>query len=149
MTVGVRSVAILALLFVGDVKAQEPPVLIGLDHIPLVVADLDQAKRDFEELGFSIKSGRFHADGIKKVHLKFPDGTELELITAAKGVDELTREYRRKLASSEGPVYFGLYAPDQPKLFQYIHTLGFPLQQDGGGWLFSRPHHHCTRYSSD
>jgi hypothetical protein len=86
------------------------PVVSGVDHIPVVVTDLDKAQADFRAMGFVIKAGRFHADGIRNAHVKFRDGTEIELITASKAVDALTSEYVAKMKTSEGPVYFGLFA---------------------------------------
>ncbi|HSS96048.1 MAG TPA: VOC family protein [Terriglobales bacterium] len=96
----------------------------GLDHIPVVVTDLEKAQADFRAMGFAIKPGRFHADGIRNAHIKFPDGTEIELITATSATDDLTSEYLDKMKKGEGPVYFGLYAPDLEaieKTFRKFH----------------------------
>jgi len=62
--------------------AAPEPVVRGLDHVPLAVKDLEQAKADFEALGFALKPGRPHDNGLRNAHVKFPDGTEIELITA-------------------------------------------------------------------
>src|SRR5690242_14629103 len=107
-----RSLIIPALLLFSLARAQAP-LVSGLDHIPVVVTDLDQAQADYRAMGFAIKPGRFHADGIRNAHVKFPDGTEIELITATHATDELTSEYLAKMKTGEGPVYFGLYAPDR------------------------------------
>jgi hypothetical protein len=48
--------------------------LFGIDHIPLVVKYLDDAAEAYRRLGFAIKPGRPHADGIRNAHAKFPDG---------------------------------------------------------------------------
>ncbi len=127
--------AALALLLAGVADAQQP-LIQGLDHIPIVVADLAQAEKDFRAMGFAIKPGRFHGDGIRNAHVKFPDGTELELITAAAAVDPLTGEYRRRLRSGDGPVYFGLYAPDLAALLRGVRSMGMPLERDGGALVF-------------
>ncbi len=122
------------LLTLASASAAQTPrqLVVGLDHIPVVVADLQKAEADFRAMGFAIKSGHVHPDGIRNVHVKFPDGTEIELITAPAAVDALTAEYRAKLRSGEGPVYFGLYAPDHPSLIARLNASGFPLRQDGG-----------------
>ena len=62
------------------VSADEPAVL-GLDHIPIAVAGLEGATERYHALGFTLKPGRFHANGIRNQHVKFAAGTELELIT--------------------------------------------------------------------
>jgi len=113
------------------------PLVLGLDHIPVVVADLEKSEADFRAMGFLLKQGRVHADGIRNAHVKFPDGTEIELITAPAAVDALTAEYRAKLKDGEGPVYFGLYAPDRTALAAKLDAAGIPFQSDGGLLGFS------------
>jgi catechol 2,3-dioxygenase-like lactoylglutathione lyase family enzyme len=71
-----------ALVSVIGAAGNQPPLLAGLDHIPIAVRDLEQASRRYQALGFSLKPGRVRANGIRNQHVKFPDGTELELITA-------------------------------------------------------------------
>src|SRR5215467_13081676 len=98
-------VLLFALLWTGtgeaESQSQPQPLLAGMDHIPVVVRDLEQAEADFKRLGFAIKPGRFHPDGIRNAHVKFPDGTEIELITAPAATDALTSDYRASLQSGE------------------------------------------------
>jgi hypothetical protein len=124
---------LIAMLSLIAAKAQTSrPLIFGVDHIPLVVSDLDGAEADFRAMGFSIKPGRPHADGIRNAHVKFPDGTEIELITAPRSADILTAEYRAKLKSGEGPVYFGLYTPNIPALGARLHALQVGAEADEG-----------------
>jgi len=123
-------------LAVNAQSGQPRTVIAGIDHIPIVVNNLDQAQADFRAMGFAIKPGRFHADGIRNAHVKFPDGSEVELITASKAVDALTAEYTAKLKSSEGPVYFGLFAPDFPEISARIHALPVKPQEESGMFTF-------------
>ena len=83
----------------------------GLDHIPIVVRDLDRAAADFIALGFVLKPGRSHANGLRNVHAKFPDGTELELISPTTPVDDLSHRYVDWLKHGDGPISLGLFAP--------------------------------------
>jgi membrane associated rhomboid family serine protease/catechol 2,3-dioxygenase-like lactoylglutathione lyase family enzyme len=85
----------------------------GLDHVPVAVNDLDAAAERFRGLGFTLKPGRPHDDGIVNQHAKFPDGTEIELITAPEARDELTRTYREHLAKGDGPAFLALFAPER------------------------------------
>jgi hypothetical protein len=112
------------------------PLLLGIDHIPVVVTDLEKAVADYRAMGFAIKPGRTHADGIRNAHVKFPDGTEIELITAPQAVDALTSEYRARLVSGEGPVYFGLYSPDHAALAAQLRVLHAAAQEDDGALVF-------------
>jgi len=102
--------ALAILLFFSSLASAQAPIQ-GLDHIPIVVRDLDRAAADFSALGFVLKPGRPHANGLRNVHAKFPDGTELELITPRAPVDELSRRYVEWLRQGEGPVSLGLFAP--------------------------------------
>jgi catechol 2,3-dioxygenase-like lactoylglutathione lyase family enzyme len=92
--------------------AHPPPGVTGLDHIPIAVRDLDAAAADYRSLGFALKPGRPHDNGITNQHVKFPDGTELELITAPEARDALTATYRKHLEAGDGPAFLALYAPE-------------------------------------
>lgn len=87
------------------------PATAGLDHIPIAVNDLAHAADDYRALGFALKPGRAHDNGITNQHVKFPDGTELELITAPAARDALTTTYRTHLAAGDGPAFLSLFAP--------------------------------------
>jgi catechol 2,3-dioxygenase-like lactoylglutathione lyase family enzyme len=87
--------------------------ITGLDHIPIAVNDLEKAADDYRALGFVLKPGRPHDNGIRNQHVKFPDGTELELITAPAARDPLTTTYRRHLAQGDGPAFLAFYAPSR------------------------------------
>lgn len=129
-----NSIALL-LATCGAAHAQTP-LLLGVEHTPIVVRDLEQAEADFRAMGFAIKPGRFHADGIRNAHVKFPDGTALELITAPAPTDALTAEYYAKERRGDGPVYFGLWAPDHAALMLRIAALGAPVRQEDGALTF-------------
>ncbi|OMP77402.1 MULTISPECIES: VOC family protein [unclassified Chitinophaga] len=111
----------LALLSLSLTPPQKDSV-IGIDHIPVVVNNLDSAANFYKKIGFIIKPGRFHQNGIRNQHIKFPNGTEIELITASQPVDPLTTEYCNSLKQGEGPVYFGLFATNPTVLTQQIDT---------------------------
>ena len=86
----------------------------GLDHVPVVVRDLERAKADFEALGFVLKPGRFHANGLRNEHAKFADGTEIELIMPTRAADALSSRYLDWLRQGDGPVSLGLYRLGAP-----------------------------------
>ena len=89
-----------------------PPAVEGLDHVPVAVTDLDGAAARFSRLGFVIKPGRPHADGIRNRHVKFPNGGGIELITASAPGDDLARDYVDWLKGGSGPAFWSLYSPD-------------------------------------
>jgi hypothetical protein len=104
-------VPLFALLWSGAVASA--PLVLGIDHVPVAVNDLEAAADRYRQLGFVLKPGRPHVNGIRNEHVKFPDGTEIELITAPKGVDPLTRRYRAHLDRGDGPAFLALFTRSQ------------------------------------
>ena len=102
---------IVTLIAAAALPAPPDPAVIGLDHIPIAVSDLARAADDYRALGFALKPGRPHDNGIQNQHVKFTDGTELELITAPDARDALTTTYRRHLEQGDGPAFLALFAP--------------------------------------
>lgn len=55
---------------------------VRLDHLVILVRDLDRASRDYQSLGFTVTPGGTHADGLTRNALvPFEDGTYLELVS--------------------------------------------------------------------
>ena len=102
----VRALPLIALAMVS----LAPPLARGIDHVPVAVANLERAGERYRELGFTLKPGRPHANGIRNLHAKFSDGTEIELITAPAAADALTRVYRQHLRNGDGPAFLALFA---------------------------------------
>jgi catechol 2,3-dioxygenase-like lactoylglutathione lyase family enzyme len=136
-----------AALGLGDALHRSPAV-VGLDHVPIAVADLEEAALRYRALGFTLKPGRPHDNGIRNQHAKFADGTELELITAPEARDPLTTTYRRHLALGDGPAFLALYAPSMDKAAASLDAAGTPHTRrgpfvnfagDGLGYLFLGP----------
>jgi catechol 2,3-dioxygenase-like lactoylglutathione lyase family enzyme len=110
---------------------QSPPAVIGLDHIPIAVNDLEKAAERYRALGFALKPGRPHANGIRNQHVKFPDGTELELITAAEARDALTTKYRNYLAKGDGPAFLAFYTEQPARVAEHLGALDIAYQRFG------------------
>ena len=106
--------------------------LIGIDHMPLAVKNLEQATNDYRHLGFAIKPGRPHDNGITTNNIKFPDGAGIELITAPVARDDLTRRYVEHLARSEGPAFIAFHARDTKKLFAALKVAGIGYSEGDG-----------------
>ena len=145
-------VAAASLLLSGPASADPPPVVIGLDHLPVAVANLEEAAAHYLRLGFVLKPGRPHENGIRNQHAKFADGTEIELITAPDARDALTATYRRHLALGDGPAFLALFAPSMEAAAARLdaagtaHTRHDPYldfdDQGGLGYLFLGPRNH-------
>lgn len=125
-----------AAIWPQSAPAPEPslgPSIIGIDHIPVAVRDLDRASEHYRSLGFTLKPGRLHSNGIRNNHIKFPDGSGIELISPpAKPVDELTADYAARIVEGDGPAYLSFHARNPEKLVAALRSasIGFKKQDD-------------------
>ena len=115
-----------AVLFLGlaaALHAQIASAIDGLDHINIAVANLEAAAARYRDLGFSLKPGTRHPNGIRNQHAKFPDGTEIELITAPEARDALTTTYRHHLEQGDAPAFLALFAQRSDSLAAALKEL--------------------------
>ena len=109
-----------------------PDVRVGLSHVNIAVADLDGASADYARLGFALKEGRPHPDGIRNRHVKFRDGTEIELITAPAATDTLTTHYRQRIGAGDGPAFLAIDVEPQAAGVERVAQAGLPASASGG-----------------
>jgi hypothetical protein len=55
-------------------------MLLGIDHLVIVVNDLESAAQDYQQLGFTVVPGGRHPVGSHNVLIPFADGSYLEII---------------------------------------------------------------------
>ncbi|TAE50259.1 MAG: hypothetical protein EAZ89_12455 [Bacteroidetes bacterium] len=92
----------------------------AIDHVPVVVADLDEVTRFFSEtLHFSLKTGKEHA-GIKNSFIKFQDGSYLEFITPLDSTQEIGKYYTQALSKRQGGTYLAISVPSADSVRQYL-----------------------------
>lgn len=79
---------------------------IKLDHVIIAVQDLDAAKAHFSVLGFRLKDGSLHANGLLNAHIEFADHSEIELMSlTGEAGDAIAQGYQRFLTEGEGGAY--------------------------------------------
>lgn len=93
----------------GPVSAQQ--TVLGIDSIPVVVKDIRRARIDFSALGFTVRSDRPHDIDVETSHIKFSDGSALELVSPASFADPSSSRYLHWLREGDGPISLGLYRP--------------------------------------
>jgi catechol 2,3-dioxygenase-like lactoylglutathione lyase family enzyme len=116
----------------ASTAARPGPPRIGLDHIPVAVRDLDAASATYRALGFALKPGRPHANGIRNAHVKFPDGAGIELLTVPAAVDSLSTKYAAMIRGGDGPAFLSFHARDTAALHGALRAGGYPFSQAGG-----------------
>jgi len=73
-----------------------------IDHVPIVVKDIDAVKRLLADtLGFTVKEGRHH-EGIYNCFTKFADGTYLEFVTPEDTSYQIGKFYNKFLQVRQG-----------------------------------------------
>jgi catechol 2,3-dioxygenase-like lactoylglutathione lyase family enzyme len=87
-------------------------MITQIDHIVILVHDLEAAKRDYGALGFRVVAGGEHADGRSRNALvAFSDGSYLELIAFKDNVVPESHNFYRP-GNPEGLVTFALLPTD-------------------------------------
>lgn len=135
----------------GNADAEQVRLpIIGIDHIPTAVANLDEATDAYRRFGFTIKPGRFHANGIRNNHVKFPDGSGVELISPPETPrDPLTAHYIEHLKQGDGPAYLMFHARDTARLAAALDSAGFEYRNNGGGMILDDPALHFLFFGRD
>jgi hypothetical protein len=136
---GAFTLLLLVGILAGAHTAGRSSCAVGIDHLPVAVRDLDRAAEICARLGFVVKPGRFHADGIRNEHVKFEDGGGIELITADRAVDALSATYVRLLSQSEGPAFLSFHTPAIQSVRSGFRRAGFSYSEEGGALTFRDP----------
>jgi catechol 2,3-dioxygenase-like lactoylglutathione lyase family enzyme len=82
----------------------------GIDHLVIVVKDLAQAARDYQELGFTVVPGGEHPVGSHNMLISFQDGSYIELIAFYR--DAIDHRWWDPLQKGERFVDFCLQTDD-------------------------------------
>ncbi len=111
--------------------------LVGIDHVTLAVRDLGPAREELKDLGFRIKEGSQHANGIRNAHVKTRSGS-LELLTVTAGVgtlDAQAMEYVDFIAAGEGGAFLALGGAPVDSVARRIEPLDVEYTiQRGSAW---------------
>jgi catechol 2,3-dioxygenase-like lactoylglutathione lyase family enzyme len=82
----------------------------GIDHLVIVVKDLDEAARDYQQLGFTVVPGGQHPVGSHNVLISFADGSYLEIIAFYR--EAIDHRWWEPLAKGERLVDFCFQTDD-------------------------------------
>jgi hypothetical protein len=115
----------------------ERDVLTRLDHLVVLVRDLDRAIRDYETLGFAVTPGGEHADGLtSNALIPFNDGSYLELVAFLDPEDPRDNVWgwRPFLSSGGGLIDYCAASDDLQADVRRLEDLGFDVEgpTDGG-----------------
>ena len=124
-------------LVISTTTYSECGVLTRLDHLVVLVRDLDWAIGDYETLGFAVTPGGEHADGLtRNALISFKDGSYLELVAFVDPDDPRDNVWgwRPFLASGGGPIDYCAASDDLRVDVRRLEDLGFDVEgpTDGG-----------------
>jgi hypothetical protein len=111
-------------------------VLTRLDHLVILVRDLELASADYERLGFAVTPGGEHADGLTRNALvPFQDGTYLELVSFLDPEDPTDNVWGwRRFYPREGLIDYCAASDGLDADVKRLASLGFGVEgpEDGG-----------------
>ena len=125
-------------LLLSFVLAAVAATTLALDHVILAVKDLDAAAARCEELGFTTKLGHPHPNGLLNRHVKFADGTSLELMTVTGTPrDRMARDYASMIRDRDRGAYVAIRADDLAAVARAAKQAGLaPHESSSGPWKF-------------
>lgn len=106
---------------------------LRLDHLVILVSDLDTAVADYRALGFTVTPGGTHTDGATHNALvAFADGSYLELIAFLREAPE--HRWWRHAAAGEGLIDFALLPDDTARVIAQAQSRSLAMTgpTDGG-----------------
>jgi len=111
-------------------------LLTRLDHLVILVRDLELASADYESLGFAVTPGGEHADGLTRNALvPFEDGSYFELVSFLDPEDPTDNVWGwRGFLPHEGLVDYCAASDDLDYDVSRLESLGFSVDgpDDGG-----------------
>jgi hypothetical protein len=110
-----------------------PSAGLSIDHVVVAVSHLPVAEADFRSLGFRLKPGRRHENGLRNAHIKFQDGSALELMTVeGRATDPVAGAYEAFLAGGDGAAFVAIEA-DLEKVGAAAEALGLDWDTSSAG----------------
>ncbi len=104
-----------------------------LDHIVILVEDLDAAQQQWHDAGFNITPGGVHADGLThNALICFADGSYIELL--AFRTQTSTAHRWDRFRAFPGPIDYAITVHDLPAFVQQVNGRGLDYTQaiEGG-----------------
>jgi hypothetical protein len=109
-------------------------MITGIDHIVILVRDLDAAMEDYARLGFTVARGGEHPGGTHNALIAFADGAYLELIAFKEPDQSSAHPWHGALSFGEGLVALAVGSSDLAADAAAIRERGLRVDEplDGG-----------------
>src|SRR5215212_11710577 len=105
-------------------------MLSRLDHLVILVSDLELASADYQRLGFVVTPGGEHADGLtRNALIPFEDGFYFELVSFLDPEDPTDSVWGwREFLPHEGPIDYCVVSDDLDSHVRRLESLGFVVE---------------------
>jgi hypothetical protein len=110
-------------------------MLHSIDHLVILVRDLERASADYARAGFTVTPGGTHAAGTThNALISFGDGTYFELIAFFEPDREQDHRWWSRVAEGEGLIDYALLSDDLNADASELRGRGLPMEgpSDGG-----------------
>src|SRR5215470_5580552 len=111
-------------------------MLKGIDHLVIVVRDLEQTVKDYERLGFTVVPGGKHPVGSYNALIPFADGSYIEIIAFYS--EALDHRWWNPLQQGERLVDYCMQTDDLRTDTQKLRAAGVDIN-DPVPWSRTRP----------
>ena len=111
-------------------------MLKGIDHLVIVVQELDQAAKDYEQLGFTVVPGGKHPVGSHNALIAIADGSYLEIISFYR--ESLDHRWWNPLQQGERLVDYCMQTDNLPADTKKLRDAGVAIN-DPVPWSRTRP----------
>lgn len=106
---------------------------VRIDHVITLTPDLETTIQRYENMGFTIKHGTLHDNGLKNAHIKFSNSSAIEIMTVVgEPGNALAESYASLLIDQPGGVYVALTAPDQETIESQLRSIDIPYEVTPG-----------------
>lgn len=99
----------------------------NLDHVIISTVNLQETSNLFNTLGFSIKDGYKHKNGINNNFIEFANNTELEIIEVSDPKDELSSNYKNLIDENISGLQFAIRVNEIDQLKNNFEKLDYPF----------------------
>jgi len=111
-------------------------MILGIDHLVVVVKELERAAKDYEQLGFTVVPGGQHPVGSHNALISFQDGSYLEIIAFYR--EAIDHRWWQPLTKGERLVDFCFQTDDLTGDTKKLHDAGVAINNPVP-WSRKRP----------
>ncbi|WP_305982524.1 VOC family protein [Roseivirga thermotolerans] len=111
---------------------------LQIDHVVYAYSNLDSAKNRFASMGFTLKPGRLHSNGLLNAHVKFENGSYVELMSLkGQPTDDVALKYKTLIEQHYTGAYLALTGPEHHKIVLALRQLNIEHEVTNGSlWTY-------------